>query len=137
FLPLPGCAIYCTTKFAVRGFTESVRAEMLGAGHPVQVSVVHPGGIKTNIATAALETAKGLGLPITEAEERRSKTYNEKLLKMPPEQAAKIVVDGVESGKSRILVGNDAKFVDALVRLLPSRYPKVAVTFEKRLHSTS
>ena len=60
-------------------------------------------------------------------------TYNDKLLRMDPAQAAKIIVDGVEAGRSRILVGNDAKFVDALVRLLPSRYPAITVGFDKRL----
>jgi NAD(P)-dependent dehydrogenase (short-subunit alcohol dehydrogenase family) len=125
---------YCASKFAVRGFTESVRAEMLAAGHPVQVSSVHPGGIKTNIATAALDASKKLGLPITEADEKRRKTYNEKLLKMDPAQAAGIIIGGVEAGRPRILVGNDAKLVDAVVRLLPSRYPKLAVAFDKRLH---
>ncbi|MEY2442997.1 MAG: hypothetical protein QOJ46_2423 [bacterium] len=124
---------YCASKFAVRGFTESVRAEMLAAGHPVQVSSVHPGGIKTNIANAAMEKARELGLPMTADDEKRRNTYNEKLLKMDPAQAARIIAGGVEAGRSRILVGNDAKFVDALVRLLPSRYPKLAVAFDKRL----
>lgn len=124
---------YCASKFAVRGFTESVRAEMLAAGHPVQVSSVHPGGIKTNIANAAFDRARELGLPVTEVEERRRDIYNEKLLKMDPAQAAKIIVDGVEAGRPRILVGSDAKAVDKLVRLLPSRYPKLTVAFDKRL----
>ncbi|MFV9635217.1 SDR family oxidoreductase [Mycobacterium neumannii] len=52
---------YCTTKFAVRGFTESLRAEMLTEGHPVRVTVVHPGGIATNIATSALNEAERAG----------------------------------------------------------------------------
>jgi len=124
---------YCASKFAVRGFTEAVRAEMLAAGHRVKVSSVHPGGIKTNIANAAFDRARELGLPVTDVEERRRDTYNEKLLKMEPAQAAKIIVDGVEAGRPRILVGNDAKFVDKLVRLLPARYPKLTVAFDKRL----
>ena len=125
---------YCASKFAVRGFTEAVRAEMLAAGHPVQVSSVHPGGIKTNIADAAFAKARELGLPVTEADERRRRTYNEKLLKMDPAQAARIIVGGVEAGRPRILVGSDAKAVDALVRLLPSRYPKLAVAFDRRMN---
>ena len=124
---------YCASKFAVRGFTESVRAEMLGAGHRVGVSSVHPGGIKTNIADAALAKAKELGMPVTAADERRRKLYNEKLLRMDPAQAATIIVDGVEANRSRILVGTDAKAVDALVRLLPSRYPQLAVALDKRV----
>ena len=125
---------YCASKFAVRGFTESVRVEMLAAGHPVQVSAVHPGGVKTNIADAAFARAQELGLPTTEEDERRRRTYNEKLLKMDPRRAARIIVDGVEAGRPRILVGKDAKVVDALVRLLPARYPRLALALERRLH---
>jgi NAD(P)-dependent dehydrogenase (short-subunit alcohol dehydrogenase family) len=123
---------YCASKFAVRGFTESLRAEMLAAGHPVQVSVVHPGGVRTNIATAALEHARAQGAPLTPADEARHRAYDEKLLRMPPEQAARIVVDGVEAGRPRILVGNDAKVVDLLVRLAPRLYPVLVARAERR-----
>jgi len=125
---------YCTSKFAVRGFTESVRAEMLAAGLPVRVTPVHPGGVETNIANAALESAKALGLPTTDDDEKRRTTYDEKLLKMDPAQAAPIIADGVEAGRPRILVGTGAKLVDAVVRLLPSRYPRFAVAMDKRLN---
>jgi NAD(P)-dependent dehydrogenase (short-subunit alcohol dehydrogenase family) len=124
---------YCTSKFAVRGFTEALRIEMLNSGRPVRVSVVHPGGIKTNIATNALLAARERGLPVTPEDEARRKAYNEKLLKMDPAQAARIIVDGVEANKARILVGNDAKVVDALVRLLPTTYAKIALGFERRI----
>jgi NAD(P)-dependent dehydrogenase (short-subunit alcohol dehydrogenase family) len=123
---------YCTSKFGVRGFTESLRAELLAAGHPVQVSVVHPGGVRTNIATAALEHARDQGQELTAAEEARHRRYNEKLLRMPPEQAARIVVDGVEAGRPRILVGTDAKVVDLLVRLAPRLYPVLVAQAERR-----
>ena len=119
-----GINAYSASKFGVRGFTEALRSELLMAGHPVQVSVVHPGGVRTNIATAAFAEARGRGLATPE-DEARLRVYNEKLLRMPPERAARIVVDGVEAGRPRILVGNDAKAVDLLVRLLPSRYPAI------------
>jgi NAD(P)-dependent dehydrogenase (short-subunit alcohol dehydrogenase family) len=133
YMAQPRMTHYCASKFAVRGFTEAVRAEMLADRHPVKVSSVHPGGIKTNIANAALEKARELGLPSTDADERRRRVYNEKLLKMDPARAARIIVDGVEAGRPRILVGNDARAVDALVRLLPARYPRLAVAFDRRL----
>jgi NAD(P)-dependent dehydrogenase (short-subunit alcohol dehydrogenase family) len=123
---------YCTSKFAVRGFTEAVRMEMLQERHPVLVSSVHPGGIKTNIADAAMASARELGLPVTEDDERRHRAYTEKLLRMDPAEAARIIVNGVEKEKARILVGQDAKFVDGVVRLLPSGYPQVAVAAERR-----
>jgi NAD(P)-dependent dehydrogenase (short-subunit alcohol dehydrogenase family) len=133
YLAQPAMSHYCTSKFAVRGFTETVREEMLRDGLPVGVSVVHPGGIKTNIADAALVKAKELGLPVSEADERRRKLYNEKLLRMDPGEAARIVLDGVEKGKPRILVGNDAKLMDGFVRLLPAAYQKAYLRVEKRL----
>ena len=128
----PRMTAYCTSKFGVRGFTESLRAEMLVAGHPVQVTVVHPGGVRTNIATAALEHARQIR-PLSPEEETRAAAYNEKLLRMPAEQAARIVVDGVEAGRPRIVVGNDAKALDLLVRLLPRTYPIWAARLERRL----
>ncbi len=134
YLAQPEMSHYVTSKFAVRGFTETVRAEALAAGQPLKVSVVHPGGIKTNIANAALASAEALGMETTDADRRRRDTYNEKLLRMEPARAAKIVVDGVEAGKPRILVGTDAKFVDALVRLLPARAVPLAVGFQKRAY---
>lgn len=123
---------YCASKFAVRGFTESLSVEMLMAGHPVKVTVVHPGGVKTNIATAALSQAQRAGVATAE-QVRRTESYNEKLLKMPPSRAATIILDGVEAGRSRVLVGNDAKLVDLLVRLLPRWYPLLQARLEHRL----
>jgi short-subunit dehydrogenase len=122
---------YVTTKFAVRGFTETLRAEMLSARAPVQVSVVHPGGVKTGIASNALERAAEIGIEPTEADRKRADTYNAKLLKMDPAQAARIICDGVEKNRPRIRVGNDAKAVDLLVRLFPSAYPRLSVLFDK------
>jgi NAD(P)-dependent dehydrogenase (short-subunit alcohol dehydrogenase family) len=123
---------YCASKFAVRGFTESVALDLQSEGHPVGVSVVHPGGVRTEIANSALEWAKKTGLPVTAEHEERNRLYNEKLLKMDPARAARIIVGGVESDKPRILVGNDARFLDALVRFTPSHWPKVFRQIERR-----
>ena len=127
---------YCASKFAVRGFTESLRIEMLDAGHRVGVTSVHPGGVRTSIADNALESARALGMEVTAAHEARRRTYNEKLLRMPPAEAARIIVDGVEAGKGRVRVGRDARFVDRFVRLAPERYPRLVVAFDKRLRGT-
>ncbi|MBB2946947.1 NAD(P)-dependent dehydrogenase (short-subunit alcohol dehydrogenase family) [Actinoplanes lutulentus] len=123
---------YCASKFAVRGFTESLRAEMLLDNHPVRVTVVHPGGVKTNIATASLAYAQQQGRAVSQDRQARVRNYNDKLLKMPADQAARIVVNGVEAGKPRILVGSDVKAVDLMVRLLPRLYPRLTVLFERR-----
>jgi NAD(P)-dependent dehydrogenase (short-subunit alcohol dehydrogenase family) len=122
---------YVTTKFGVRGFTETLRTEMLAAGSPVGVSVVHPGGVKTSIATNALARAAEIGIAATEADRRRSQMYNDKLLRMEPARAAQIICDGVERDRPRIRVGNDAVAVDLMVRLFPSLYPRVSILFDR------
>jgi len=124
---------YCTSKFAVRGFTEALRIEMLEAGHPVGVTCVHPGGIKTSIASNALARARAAGLPVTEADEARQRTYNEKLLRMDPGLAAEVILRGVARGKARVLVGNDAKAVDVIVRVFPALYQHLVVALGRRL----
>jgi NAD(P)-dependent dehydrogenase (short-subunit alcohol dehydrogenase family) len=124
---------YAASKFAVRGFSESLRAELLLAGHPVEVTVVHPGGVRTDIASAALREAERRGIEPTAEQRARARTYNEKLLRMPAEQAARVILDGVAAGKPRVLVGRDAKVVDAVVRLLPSHYPKLLAWSDRRL----
>ena len=123
-------SIYAASKFAVRGFTESIRVEMIAAHHRVRVSVVHPGGVKTNISNAALAEGARRG-KVTERETRRAEVYNEKLFKTSAAEAAKVIVDGVEAGRERILVGSDAKAVDLLVRLFPGLYPRIAAIWER------
>lgn len=109
----PGQAAYASSKFAVRGFTEALRAELRAT--PIRVSCVHPGGIKTNIARNARISAAD------PASIDAGKQYFERALRMPPEQAAAIIVRGVERNQARILIGNDARLLDALTRLAPVR----------------
>jgi NAD(P)-dependent dehydrogenase (short-subunit alcohol dehydrogenase family) len=128
----PEMSHYVTAKFGVRGFTESLRMEMKIAGHRVGVSVVHPGGIKTNIATAAAEVEKAGGNAHPDTD-KRTKLYNEKLLKMPAEQAATIIANGVAKRKMRILVGNDAKAMDIVERLAPTLIHRPIIAMTKRM----
>ena len=127
----PTLSAYCASKFGVRGFTETLRTEMLLARHPVRVTAVHPGGVKTNIATASMAHARTQGIDPTQAQLNRVRIYNEKLLTMPPEKAAHTIVSGVEAGRPRIRVGTDAKVADLIVRLAPRWYPKLSVLVER------
>ncbi len=101
---VPGQAAYNSAKFAVRGFTEALRQEMQAAGHPVKVTTIHPpGGIKTAIMrnSTAAEGVDREGL---------TKTFDTRLTRTtPPEQAAKIILDGVRKNRARVLVGADAR----------------------------
>ncbi|WP_182525902.1 SDR family NAD(P)-dependent oxidoreductase [Nocardioides dongkuii] len=123
---MPGQSIYNASKYAVRGMTEAIRMEMLTAGHPVGVTVVHPGGIKTAIARNARVSA-------TEDKDATAKLFDKKLAKMTPERAAEIIVDGVLSNKARVLVGLDAHAVHQLGRVLGSRYQDVVARVSKRV----
>lgn len=130
-LAQPGLAPYCASKFAVRGFTEAVRAEMLADGHPVFVAVVHPGGVKTNIATAALEAARRAGSTVTPEQEARTRFYSERFFRTSAPAAARIILDGVQARRPRILVGPDARFVDVATRLAPRFALRRTVTVER------
>ncbi|ANY23051.1 SDR family NAD(P)-dependent oxidoreductase [Gordonia terrae] len=115
----PGQAAYNSAKFAVRGFTEALRQEMIVAKHPVQVSCVHPGGIKTAIARNA--TVSG-----DHDQKATAALFDRYLARMTSEDAADVIIEGVRKNKARILVGTDAKVLDLAVRLVASKYQWVS-----------
>ncbi|MDO9352157.1 MAG: SDR family oxidoreductase [Solirubrobacteraceae bacterium] len=125
----PEMSHYVATKFAVRGFTETLRMEMITSKAPVKVSVVHPGGIATSIASNASKAEldrKGGGTAEEQAyAATREKVYNKKLLKLPAEKAAEIITNGVAKNKPRIVVGNDAKALDVFIRIAPKAYQPI------------
>ena len=122
---VPGQAAYNSAKFAVRGFTEALRQEMILAGHPVKVTSVHPGGIKTAIARNST-AAEGLDTA-TMAE-----WFDTKMARTSSERAAEIILDGVAKGKAKVLVGADAKILDVFVRASGSGYQRVLTALAGR-----
>lgn len=115
---VPGQAAYNAAKFAVRGFTEALRQEMALAKHPVKVTTVHPGGIKTGIAR---NMTAAEGVDVTEL----AKTFDKKLASTSPETAARVILEGVRKNKARVLIGADAKALDAIVRITGSGYQRL------------
>lgn len=122
---MPSQSAYNAAKFAVRGFTESLRQEMLINKRPVKVTCVHPGGIKTNIANNS-----------TAAEGRDqadlAKSF-EKLARTSPDKAAEVILKGVEKGRPRVLIGADAVVLDSFVRLTGSRYQRIFAVLARRV----
>jgi len=117
---IPYQSAYCAAKFAVRGFTESLRHELAGTG--VRAVTIHPGGVRTNIVRSGRmhQDPRGLGRSGEEmADEFESK------VRTTPELAAEIIHRGLDAGKARILVGGDAYLFDALVRITPTHYYRV------------
>jgi NADP-dependent 3-hydroxy acid dehydrogenase YdfG len=124
-LGMPYQSSYCASKFAVRGFTDSLRQELRDTG--VNATTVHPGGVKTNIARNARYHAHPLEPDLSHGEAAQR---FDAIAMTTPERAAEIIHAGVRAGKSRILVGPDAYFFDALARLMPSRYFDVLALLE-------
>lgn len=108
----PGQSAYCSSKFALRGFSEVLRAELAQVG--ATVTTVHPGGIRTNIARSALV---GVNIPAEEAE--RGQRDFEKLLTFPADRAARMIVDAIARRRPRLLIGASATVPDVLARLAP------------------
>jgi NADP-dependent 3-hydroxy acid dehydrogenase YdfG len=125
-MAVPGQTLYNATKFAVRGCSESLREEMLLAGHPVGVTVVHPGGIKTAIVRNSRVSAR-------EDHAETARLFDERLAKMPPERAAEIILRGVLRGKPRVLVGLDAHLLHQFQRVAGARYQDVVARAAGRI----
>jgi short-subunit dehydrogenase len=114
----PGQTAYAAAKFAVRGFSESLRHELQMAASPVRLSVVHPGGVATNIVR---NSRAGTGVTDNA---RRAQTIErfDAVAKTTPAAAALRIITGIEKNQPRILIGNDARFMDLLQRFRPGTY---------------
>ncbi|WP_316237058.1 SDR family NAD(P)-dependent oxidoreductase [Bradyrhizobium sp. SZCCHNR1015] len=117
----PGQSAYAAAKFAVRGFSESLRHELTAAGSLVRLSVVHPGGIATAIARNA---RAGHGMTDNARRVQAIERF-ERLARTSPRDAALRIIQGIERNEPRILIGSDARFMDLLQRLMPGTYWRV------------
>ena len=127
---IPSQSAYNSAKFAVRGFTESLRQELDMLGYGVSASCVHPGGIKTRIARSARmdDSIHDLGLSSPGADTRE---IFEKSFITSADKAAATILAGVQRNQRRILVGPDARVYDWVVRLLPTAYQRIAVQYSR------
>jgi NAD(P)-dependent dehydrogenase (short-subunit alcohol dehydrogenase family) len=125
---IPGQSAYCASKFAVRGFTESLRHELVGSG--VRAITVHPGGVRTNIARNGRihSDPKGLGRSKDELVDEF-----EALVRTTPDRAAEVIHRGVDAGRARILIGADAHVFDLLTRVTPTHYFRVLSALDSAL----
>ncbi len=123
-ISVAGSSTYNASKYAVRGFTEAVRMDMLLAGHPVGVTCVHPGGIRTGIVRNGRVT-RG------ESHADVAATFDD-LARMSPERAAAVIVKAVLTNKPRQLVGLDAHVLHNFARLVGARYQDVIVRVGRR-----
>jgi short-subunit dehydrogenase len=126
----PGQTAYSAAKFAVRGFSEALRHELQMAKSPIRLSVVHPGGIKTNIVR---NSRAGSG--VTDNERRvQSIERFDAIAQTSAKDAALRIIKGIEKNEPRILIGGDARFMDILQRFRPATYWNVMA---KRIEKAS
>lgn len=114
----PEQTAYCASKFAVRGFTESLRHELEGS--TVRVSTVHPGGIKTNIARNSR-----VGRDTPEEYKTQGVKFFDEVAQTSAETAARVIIQGIKAENPRILIGKDAYAINYLSRLFPKKYLRV------------
>jgi NADP-dependent 3-hydroxy acid dehydrogenase YdfG len=120
-----GQSAYNSAKFAVRGFTEALRQEMIVADHPVKVTCVHPGYIKTPLIQNAT-AATGLDKTALAA-------IFDRVAITSPQRTARTILRAVAANRARVLPGADAKLFDAIVRVAGSGYMRVFVPMNRRL----
>src|SRR5258707_7365521 len=126
----PGQTAYAASKFAVRGFSESLRHELQTAASPVRVSVVHPCGVATNIVR---NSRTGVGVSDNERLAGAVERFDS-VSATTPAAAALLIINGIENNEPRILIGNDARMMDLLHRcLLCTYYAMLARRIEKAM----
>jgi NAD(P)-dependent dehydrogenase (short-subunit alcohol dehydrogenase family) len=125
-IAVPSQSAYNAAKFAVRGFTEALRMEMTLAGTGVGVSCVLPGGVQTNV----VRNARVVG-DVDHAD--LVTTFDKALATTSADSAAEVILRGVQRDKARILVGRDARAIEAMTRLLGPGYMRVVVAQSRRL----
>ena len=131
---VPGQTVYHATKFAVRGFTESLAMEMKETNPNLQIHCVHPGHIGTNIAADARFDEENFNQDETQVSNSiftRNAPKSQKEMGdlfreggMHPSKAAEIILNGVKKNKTRIFIGLDAKLLDLSQRIFPKHYHK-------------
>mgnify|MGYP001815471041 CR=1 FL=1 len=127
---IPTQSAYNSAKFAVRGFTESLRQELDMLGYGVSASSVHPGGIKTSIARSARMDDSVRDLGLGEVGDDTRKKF-EKSFITSADKAAEEILNGVRRNQRRILVGPDARVFDWMARFLPNAYQRISVGYSK------
>jgi NADP-dependent 3-hydroxy acid dehydrogenase YdfG len=123
---------YCATKFAVRGFTETLRQELHYTS--IGVTVVHPGGIKTDIVRNARFRKHA---QLNMSQEDLVALYDEKLFRTTADDAARTILTGMENNKQRVLIGGDARLLDRLARLIPVSATRLMRHLTYRLTQTA
>jgi short-subunit dehydrogenase len=125
----PGSVAYCASKFAIKGFAEALRQELRHSN--IGITIVHPGGVNTNIARAA-KIAAGTD----EVAARDVMMRFQKMLRVPPAAAATAIINGLRQRKQRILIGTDSHVIDVVKRLMPATADKMMANVAAKMETS-
>ncbi len=120
-----GQAAYSASKFALRGFSQSLQAELLPRG--VGVTTVHPGGIRTGIAHNARVAAA-----VSPARVASGRAAMAKIMTYPPDRAARQILAGVHKRQTRVLIASSSKIPDLAARTMPVRHARLLAKINPR-----
>jgi short-subunit dehydrogenase len=135
-IAMPTQGAYNASKFAVRGYTEALRMELELEGVTVSATCVHPGGVATNIATAARIDDNARLLTGQDAEAHRRQA-NRLIDATRPDDAARQILAGVQRNARRVLIGSDARRVDFISRLMGAAYQVYVLRFHRKMQKRS
>ncbi len=130
-ISVPTQSMYNASKAAVRAFSDSLRQELRGSG--VRVLCVHPGGIATNIVNAARIVDSSL---VADSDAQLRRKFNQEV-RTSPQEAAQAILAAIAHGKTRLLIGPDAKLLDLLYRLAPARASGWVTAMGRRMRAKS
>jgi len=123
----PNNGPYSASKYAVRGYTETLIQEMKGSN--IGVSCVHPGGIKTNIAKNTKVNKTYYSISSKQAAE----LYDKEVFRTTAEQAARVIINGIKRNQQRVMIGYDAKILDLFMRFFPQTSVNITAIVAKRM----
>lgn len=121
-----GQTAYSTSKFGLRGFSDSLRRELAPQG--IGVTTVHPGGIRTRIAETARITEKATEEQVTEGKKAFAR-----MLSYPADKAAAEILDGVARRRARVLIAPETTIIDIAARIAPVRNLELVSALQSRV----
>ena len=140
FMGWPLTSLYCASKYAVEGLTESLRGEL--APHGVQVCLIEPGGYRTNFGTS-LTWSEPKGNSVYKQQFNNYQLLRQKLASRKPQLPSEVSDGILELSKRSVLpmrkvFGKDGRASHLMKRILPSKlYFMVIDNFTKKIFMRS
>lgn len=110
-----GHSAYSMSKAALRGLSQALQSEL--SGTQVHLTVIHPGGVKTNLIKNAPNLEENL-------QEKAHHNFTE-LSFQTAEKTVKKIIKGVQKNKAQVIIGLDAHLILLIKALFPKAHPNI------------